>query len=45
MRDAQMAGQLELRWVPVTDDNGRTHMEACWITVGAQVEAAVGAAA
>lgn len=26
-------GRLELRWVPVTDERGRTHMEACWITV------------
>lgn len=26
------AGQLEVRWVPVTDASGRTHMEACWIT-------------
>ena len=25
---------LEMRWLPVTDANGRTHMEACWITVG-----------
>lgn len=25
---------LEMRWLPVTDADGRTHMEACWITVG-----------
>ena len=25
---------LEMRWLPVTDEDGRTHMEACWITVG-----------
>lgn len=23
--------QLEMRWVPVTDEAGRTHMEAVWI--------------
>lgn len=46
MRDAAMTGyptttsgsdgRLELRWLPVTDENGRTRMEACWITVGGQ---------
>ncbi|GAB2980727.1 hypothetical protein GCM10027076_18370 [Nocardioides montaniterrae] len=25
---------LEMRWLPVTDAQGREHMEACWITVG-----------
>ena len=24
--------QLSMRWVPVTDESGRTHMEAVWIT-------------
>lgn len=23
--------QLEMRWIPVTDDAGRTRMEAVWI--------------
>lgn len=23
--------QLEMRWIPVTGDNGRTRMEAVWI--------------
>ena len=23
--------QLEMRWVPVTDERGRTRMEAVWI--------------
>ncbi len=32
--------QLEMRWVPVTDDNGRTRMEAVWITPMADVAAA-----
>ncbi len=27
-------GQLETRWVPVTDERGHTRMEARWITVG-----------
>lgn len=25
-------GALEMRWLPVTDDQGRTHMEAVWFT-------------
>lgn len=29
-------GRLELRWLPVTDETGRTRMEACWVTVGGQ---------
>jgi len=24
--------QLSMRWIPVTDASGRTHMEAVWIT-------------
>jgi hypothetical protein len=31
---------LEMRWVPVVDDAGRTRMEAVWITTG---QTAVGA--
>lgn len=27
--------QLEMRWVPVTDERGRTRMEAVWIEIGA----------
>lgn len=26
---------LSMRWVPVTDPSGRTHMEAVWITEAA----------
>lgn len=33
-RPAQIAGHLEMRWIPVTDERGRTRMQACWITVG-----------
>jgi hypothetical protein len=39
--------QLTLRWVPVTDTSGRTHMEAVWITetpAPAQLPAATQAA-
>jgi hypothetical protein len=27
------AERLEMRWLPVTDDAGRTRMEASWVTV------------
>ena len=27
--------QLEMRWVPVTEESGRTHMEAVWVDLGA----------
>lgn len=30
MRDSQMTAGLTMRWVPVVDDRGRTHMEARW---------------
>lgn len=45
MHDAQTTGGLELRWVPVTDDQGRTHMEACWISVEAHAAPTAVAAA
>ena len=33
MLDSKVANRsaLEMRWVPVTDEHGRTHMEAVWI--------------
>ncbi|MEZ0577414.1 hypothetical protein [Nocardioides sp. MH1] len=33
MTNAPTAGrpQLEMRWLPVTDERGRTHMEATWV--------------
>ena len=34
MYDDTRDEHLEMRWLPVTDANGRTRMEACWITVG-----------
>jgi hypothetical protein len=30
MRDSQMTQGLTMRWVPVVDESGRTHMEARW---------------
>lgn len=37
MFEAQMADrpQLEMRWVPVTDERGRTSMQAAWVDVAA----------
>ena len=37
MRDIQMTteGRLEMRWVPVTNDVGRTEMHTVWIEVDA----------
>jgi hypothetical protein len=33
MRESQMADQqLVMRWIPVVDTSGRTHMESCWIS-------------
>ena len=41
MLDAQMANRpaLEMRWVPVTDEQGRTHLQAVWIEVAAAAPA------
>ncbi|WP_262347508.1 hypothetical protein [Nocardioides dongxiaopingii] len=30
MNDSRQS-QLEMRWIPVTDERGRTRMEAVWI--------------
>ncbi len=30
--ESKMANGLSMRWIPVTDASGRTHMEAVWIT-------------
>lgn len=35
----QTAGRMEMRWIPVTDERGRTRMEARWITAGQSVAA------
>ena len=31
MRDDKVTERLEMRWFPVVDARGRTHMEARWI--------------
>ncbi len=40
MHDVQMAdrARLEMRWLPVADDQGRTHMQAVWIPLSAAVQ-------
>ena len=37
MLDSQMANRpaLEMRWVPATDEQGRTRMQAVWIEAAA----------
>jgi hypothetical protein len=30
MRESQQPAGLTMRWVPVTDSRGRTHLEASW---------------
>jgi hypothetical protein len=37
VHDVQMANQahLEMRWMPVTDEQGRSQLQAVWIEVGA----------
>lgn len=32
------SNQLSMRWVPVVDPSGRTHMEAVWVTEAAASE-------
>jgi hypothetical protein len=33
MMNGAQAERLEMRWLPVLDDSGRTRMEAVWVTV------------
>ena len=33
--------RLEMRWLPVTDDQGRTQMQSVWIAVGSARPASV----
>ena len=42
MHDVQMTDQVrpEMRWLPVTDDNGRTRMQSVWIPVSASAPSA-----
>ena len=32
MKESKVSGELTMRWVPVVDAHGRTHMEAVWVT-------------
>lgn len=34
MPESKVSSELVMRWVPVVDGRGRTHMEAVWVTVG-----------
>lgn len=34
-----MAERLEMRWLPVADESGRTRMEATWVLVPAATSA------
>jgi hypothetical protein len=38
------SNQLTMRWIPVTDASGRTHLEAVWIAEAAQAPASTQAA-
>lgn len=40
MMDNNRPQQLEMRWLPVTDERGRTRMEAVWITPDVHASAA-----
>lgn len=40
MTNTEVSTRLEMRWIPVTDANGRTHMEAVWVEVGQPTAAA-----
>lgn len=40
MTNTEVSTRLEMRWVPVTDASGSTHMEAVWVEVGAPAVAA-----
>jgi len=32
MKESKVSNELTMRWVPVVDARGRTHMEAVWVT-------------
>jgi len=38
MTHTNMTNGLEMRWFPVADATGRTHMEARWVLVGETAE-------
>lgn len=33
MTDIEMSSRLEMRWIEVSDGNGRTHLESRWLEV------------
>jgi len=33
MNESTQSERLEMRWMPVIDASGRTHMEASWVVV------------
>jgi len=33
MMDSTVQDRLEMRWLPVLDESGRTRMEATWVSV------------
>ncbi len=41
MSDTKMANKLELRWLPVVDERGRTRMEAQWVDTAESVKPGV----
>ncbi|WP_435771595.1 hypothetical protein [Nocardioides sp. SYSU DS0651] len=45
MTDTQMTPRLEMRWVPTTDNDGRTRIVARWVEVEVGRPASVHSAA
>lgn len=44
MNDSQVSNpELVMRWIPVVDQSGRTHMESCWISASQAAPAQVDA--
>jgi len=40
MKESAKTERLTLRWVPVVDARGRTHLEAVWVTATPRVHGA-----
>jgi hypothetical protein len=36
MQESKVSTELMMQWVPVVDAQGRTHMEAVWVTAAAR---------
>lgn len=34
MKESTVTGELEMHWIPVVGQDGRTRMEARWLVVG-----------